>query len=336
MKQFLFKNAAILLLLILPLTHTYGQADAERKALIRQKWLQCKPKHMGSPYMQTPSWKSPYSAGLLADSLVRDGVNMTNFIRFVAGLPDDVVADKELMKQAQHGALLMAVLGTITHSPTKPADMPADLYKIGAASAASSNLGMGYATVAESIHSYMDDSDAGNISRLGHRRWILNPQMRQIAFGYVKKSGYETYTTTQVFDRSRRENVQYDFTAWPTRDVFPVEFFDVKQAWSVTLNPEQYQVPDKRTVNVRLQDQTTGKQWGLNAASSGTGGAYFNVDTAGFGVPNCIIFRPGGVRRYGDGDHYTVEISGIKDISGNPTTMKYDVTFFLLQREKML
>ena len=53
---------------------------------------------------------------------------------------------------------------------------------------------------------------------------------------------------------------------------------------------------------------------------------FFNVDTSGYGVANCIIFRPDGISSY-EGV-YTVTIDGLKSAGGSPVDFSYQVDFF--------
>jgi hypothetical protein len=48
-------------------------------------------------------------------------------------------------------------------------------YQQGVEGAGHSNLAVSGAVV-DSVDNYMDDSDPGNVGRLGHRRWCLNPR----------------------------------------------------------------------------------------------------------------------------------------------------------------
>ncbi|OHD17218.1 MAG: hypothetical protein A2086_04675 [Spirochaetes bacterium GWD1_27_9] len=296
---------------------------------IRTKWLQLKPKFSGNYYEVNPSTYNqstaklvaPYSAGQLKAGFLEDALNMTNFVRFLAKLPYDVVLDSTLVTKAQHGAVLLCA-SSFSHTPTKPADMDDTFYQLGYSSTSSSNIGWGYSTLTSSIKDgYMSDGDSSNIDRVGHRRWILNPKLLKTGFGYAY-----SLMTMQVFDQSRTQTFDYDYISWPSSSEFPIDFFKNGDPWSVTLNPAKYTQPSKTLVTVILKSVT--QQWTFNQNDTNKSGKYFNVETSGYGVNNCIIFRPDGITLYTGS--YTVEIIGIKDKSGNDTTIKYTVTFFSL------
>lgn len=306
-------------------------AETERITRIQANWQQRKPQYTGTPFAEKPNLNPPYSTGVLHKDFVQDGVNMVNFVRFVAGVPDDVTADTETMRQAQYGALLLAVGKEFSHTPKKPDAMSEEMYQTGYHSTGSSNIGNGYRTVEDSIRSYMKDSDSGNIDRLGHRRWILNPPLQKIGFGFVNN-----YTTTQIFDRSRTTPFSAQAVGWPCPGVFPVEFFSANDAWSVSLNSEIFQEPNIAKVRVSLKRLSDGTRWMLHRdmIKPSNSPLYFNVDLGGYGMSYCIIFRPNQVTRYKQDERYEVEITGLRYRNGNTEPLRYSVRFFSLTPDR--
>lgn len=71
------------------------------------------------------------------------------------------------------------------------------------------------------VKSYISDSDSHNIEIVGHRRWILNPQLKKTGFGYA-----DDYSTMQAFDQSREENIDFGYILWPNKGDFPNNFFN--------------------------------------------------------------------------------------------------------------
>lgn len=219
-----------------------------------------------------------------------------------------------------------------SHTPKKPADMDEAFYKQGYSATSSSNISAGSSLVG-SVDSFMEDSDSGNISRVGHRRWQLNPTLGKVGFGYAFGGGvYGRYGTEKVFDRSGAGG-DYTFIAWPASGYFPNSVFDGNYAWSASVNPEKYETPAESRLTVTLRRESDGKTWtfsgGKSYSASGKG-EYFHVDTGGYGISNCIIFRPDGVSRY-EGV-YTVTIDGLKAKGGSDTSLSYQVNFFAPRR----
>lgn len=319
---------------------------------IRDKWNQYKPSFSGNPYIEAPVVSATHKAGILAPGLIEDGVNMANFVRFLAGLPDDLAADEALNTQAQHGAVLLAHIGYLDHTPAKPADMDESFYKTGYKSTSTSNISFaamsgsgedlrlspgGYLSLSESVRSYMSDSDDYNVDRVGHRRWIINPELKKTGFGFAHKTSVEggwsmlsRFSPMQAFDTSRTEKVDYDHVKWPNNGYFPAEFFAGDDAWSISFNPEKYSAPQLSQVGVELKRQSDNKVWILDKSDNQivNGQEYFNINNDGYGIPYCIIFRPNGLESYNNGDVYDVKITGIKDKKGSSTVIQYQVKFF--------
>jgi len=177
-------------------------------------------------------------------------------------------------------------------------------------------------------HAYMEDSDASNLASLGHRRWILNPPLQKIGFG-LAENGRWSYSAMQIFDDSRSASVPHRFVAYPAAGSFPIDIFEGNYAWSVSLNIEQFDVPELDQVQVEVTNRSTGQRWTLdrndNAVSDKND--YFNLETNLYGEGYAVIFRPGNVSGYKAGDNYDVRISGLRDLFGNPAEISYTTAF---------
>lgn len=279
---------------------------------------------------ETPSCAPPYSTGKVSAEALQAALNRFNALRRLAGLPG-VTLSAGLSAEAQHSAVINAANGTISHYPARPEGMEDAFYQTGCHAASSSNLFAGV-TLATAMDGFMDDSDAGNISRLGHRRWQLNPAMGTLGLGYATSNTfYRSYTTEWAFDNSGA-GCDYDFISWPASGNFPADvstMFNADTAWSITLNPSKYSPPMQSEISVTLTRDYDGKSWtfsGTGYTPSGSGD-YFGVDLDGYGVSNCIIFRPGGLGGKYRGT-YTVTVDGLKMWSGSAGSLSYQVNFF--------
>lgn len=295
---------------VMPTAHaaTWSVDTSDRtEAEVRAVWATLKPTYTGSVYAVTPSVVAPYAPGEAAAGFRSDGVKMIDFGRYLAGLPHDVTLNATQNTNGQYGAVLLSA-STFSHTPPQPADMSDAFYAIASASTSSSNIGGGYATSWAFQQGCLDDDSTVNISRLGHRRWLLNPRMLYTGIGYA-----EGYHTTYVFDQSRPSaEVGYDFIAWPSAGVFPVEFASRYTPWSITLDPAKYDWDATRAGHtVTLTRVSDGKTWTLDAADTNTSGEYFNADFGYYGVPNAFIFRPDPATiAYTPGDQFDVNLSG--------------------------
>ncbi|MCP1135923.1 CAP domain-containing protein [Paenibacillus polysaccharolyticus] len=307
---------------------------------INQKWTQwMSNKDQPATYIQPPSTTAPYVAGVLSESSLQQALNAANFYRYLSGLEGDLVLDATLNVQAQHGAVLVST-GPLSHFPARPADMPKDFFDLGAKSASSSNLYASYGAAGnlavKSVEAYMDDSDASNIGALGHRRWILSPQLKKVGFGLASrdnKNYASHFSTMQVMDTSRAGKLRYNYNLYPNKGAFPIEAFNVSQAWSAQLNPDVFAKPSTSEVQVELTRTSDQKTWNFGAktpVSSDPAKAFFNVNTDGYGYSYAVIFRPDNLNALKDGDTFTVRITGLKKKDGSNADIVYQTQFFTI------
>jgi hypothetical protein len=303
--------------------------DATRQEQIEARWADLGPSYSGQYFLAAdpPSVVTSYNAGTLDPAFLADGLNMANFVRFLAYLPDDLVTDATMNEQSQYGALLLGIVDTLDRNPAKPADMSTDDYNLGIAGLQFCLMVSGYSSLAEAVQNGWVRDDPIPTINLGHRRQILNPALQKVGFGHV-----DGYSVMQSLDASRAGSVSYQFVAWPSRDAFPVEFFPAGTAWCVSLNPALYNAPTDGSVTVSLTRVSNSQTWTLSKAdnSYSDDGEYFDVDPTAWGIANCIIFRPDSSAVYTDGERYQVQIAGLSPKPGGATTLSYEVRFFRL------
>jgi hypothetical protein len=304
-------------------------APATRQEQIEERWAQLGPSYAGQYYLSAdqPSWSNPYNAGTLDPAFLADALNMANFARFLAYLPDDLVTDSTLNEQSQHGALLLRIAGTVDRDPDQPAGMSLEAYDLGLAGL---DFGLLYGTtssLAEALQEgWLLDLPQSPIF-LGHRRMVLNPALREVGFGYV-----DGWAVMQAWDTSRVEAVDYSSVAWPSAEAFPVEFFPAGTSWCLSLNPSLYNAPTDGAITVTLTRVANSQSWTLNAGDNtySAAGEYFDVDPTSYGIAHCIIFRPDSTAVYADGEQYRVQVGGLSPKAGGVTTLEYETRFFSL------
>lgn len=297
-----------------------------------------------------PGTSSPYSLGRLTDQYQQSALTYVNYIRYLAGL-DPLALNANCTSSAQYGAVLLAAYnGTLSHSPKQPADMEDSFYQKGLAGTSSSNIysiarhNSPALTLRKSIESFMrDNGSASNLLKMGHRRWILYPQNVRVGFGQAD-SATKFYASMKVMswdgdglsrsdDPDSYASVDYDFISWPSSGCFPTDMMQVNVPWTVTVNPNRYAKPDKSKVSVSVTRIQDGKKWTFDqndsAASPTNTQKYFEIDTAGYGVGNCIIFNFGSqFDSAGYSGVYEVAVSGLKDKSGRSASLVYRTEFF--------
>lgn len=259
--------------------------------------------------------------GELTEESQKNGLGTLNDIRYIAGL-DPVELDEEYCHYAQAAAFVNMSLRTITHYPAdtadKPDEMSEDDWTDGCIGARASNLAMGYGHLSLATLGWSEDDDSSNIARVGHRRWMLNPEMGRTGFGAADDC-YAMY----AFDTSAAGG-QYN-VAWPAANM-PIEYFYSSIPWSLSTG-DHLNKSDIKVTLTRLRD---GKVWTFDGSKSYSVYAdeYFNVDNDCFGQTGCIIFRPKDTGGYKAGDQYRVEITGAGD-----DDIVYTVNFFELTHD---
>lgn len=302
----------------------------QRVLAIENKWRSLKPSHHGLVMTENAVVIQPYQLGQVHDKELTDAVNMTNFIRYLSYLPDNIKLNEGFNRDAQAASLVNAVNQTMSHTPVKPVGMTDALFNIGYAGANSSNIAYGYDKIAKSIQiGYMSDDSDSNRVHVGHRRWILSPRLEEVGFGYAVDKASLGHTAMKVVSPNMWNQIPtyYDQIAWPAENAFPTDFMGVKDPWSVSLNMDRYDVEKSGDIRVQLTRKRDAKRW-VFAKGSQTDG-YFNVSTENYGdTPYTIIFQPNQINAYQPGDHFTVEIQNVYKNNGEKVTINYETIFF--------
>lgn len=240
---------------------------------------------------------------------------LINLYRYIAGLSSDVTLNSEYSEYAQAASLINAANGKLSHYPDKPAGMSDELYEKAYYGDGRCNIASGFDSVrSATIYGWMDDSYANNIDRVGHRRWILNPEMKQTGFGSV-----ESYSSMYSFDASREGNFTGDYVAWPAPNT-PLDMF-AGSVFSVNLG-DDYDDPSIDNVRIELSSNAMGIKWVVTKSS----GYDLYVNNENYGMSKCIIFK---TVDFNEEDTISVKISGIyKD--GRESPIQYTVNLFPL------
>lgn len=294
-------------------------------------WAASRPVYTGSPYAEMPSIRAPYSPGRLADGFVRDGLNMLNFVRYLAGFPSDIPLDTNYTDRCQKGVVLLAAVNKVAHHVDRPADMPEPFYVAADIGTRNSDIIWGRKTLSDAVIKWMWDSDTANLAMIGHRRWILDADMSATGFGY-----YEKYSAVYVIDYSTPRQLDAvwdpacDFASWPAAGHFPSSFFTNTAAWTVILRSDgRFLAGSPADFTVTLTRASDGKVWRLDASDNTVteSGEYFNYNEK-IGC-YAFIFRPDTASaRYTAGEIYEVKIEGLKEADGTPALIDYKVEFF--------
>ncbi len=215
--------------------------------------------------------------------------------RFLCDVPyRDLTLDRSCIAHAQAGADILSRVNSMTHAPKNPG-LPDAEYQFGYAGTINSNIGNYQRSLIDAVKAYM--SEEANIEpSVGHRRWCLNPSMSKTGFGYVGK-----WQAMWALDRGREHVPDFDYVAFPPRGLTPVEVFDARCAWSVSLNTAKFKPTNENNVTVtiwpaRLAPQKPSLEPHAGKPLDVMRGSRVKVSLESYGIPNCIIFRPKGVK----------------------------------------
>lgn len=276
-------------------------------------------------YAEEPAPAVPYNSGILSDATLGSAAALIRQIRFIAGLPCDVVLNDEYSQLSQSAALVNYINGELSHAPSRPGDISDELFSQGCEGASNSNIAytdQQAQTLNETIIDvWMADHDSDSLSTLDNRRRILNPSMEQVGFGAVKGDD-GMYSAMYTADSSGDAEDIFGI-AWPAQNM-PVEYFSSEYPWSVSTGESLYATD----IRVTLTRKSDGKKWIFSSDSSD---GDFYVDNGSSAQKGCIIFRPDSstVSGYADGDFFQVEI----EKNGKPY-INYDVKFFSASMEE--
>lgn len=282
-----------------------------------------------TPYVQTPQVSAPYVPGELSEEALDDALAYLNFLRQLAGLAP-VVRSRIYDSRCQHGAVLLAALDYADHNAPRPADMDVDFYESAHLATTASNIArfnwMRPGILREGVAYFARDDGDANLSTLGHRRWLLNPVMAETGFGLANSKTGMSYVVMYAHDLGNA-GAEWSEVCWPGEGAFPVELMHADLAWSVSLNPERYDVEHSQ-IQVLLTEETMDLSFRFDC-TDGTGDGFCTVNADGYGSGPCVIFRPdfSGLpfADYLQNQRWTVRVTGLRQRSREEVALEYCV-----------
>lgn len=324
---------------ILFLTLAFPAARAEKihtRNEVRNAWQQARQQWETSPYLTEPEIQAPYAAGEIQPQALEDAISYLNFIRYLAYIDTPVTLSRIYTYQCQHGATLMAALDYVDHDADRAPGMDDNFYDSAHNATLSSNIAkfnwMRPSIIREGVEYFVRDDGESNLSLLGHRRWLLNPEMSATGFGLANSESGMSYVLMYAHDFG---NTDADWTeiCWPSEGAFPAELMHSDLAWSVSLNPEKYQL-SLCTPKITLTESETGLQFEFDPITGKSDG-FCTLSFENYGAGPCLIFRPDfsetDFTDYQQNQCWQVSITGLYDQSGNAQSLEYTVEMIALQ-----
>lgn len=306
MKATRFAIFIIVLALALP-TCAAAARDADE---LRARYWELRDNLIEEPisalYTPTPD-EGPGEAALL------NALDYVNFIRWLAGFDTPVALDGALNYKAQQSARVQAANRNISHYPDKPDGLADDVYSTGAAASAESNLAMfnwsAPGILSESIVLYTQDDSPSNAATVGHRRWLLSPQLGRTGFGLANDESGGSYATMHILDMSAPSD--YDMIMWPSEGAFPAEFLTEDTPWSISPNPDIYDL-DASSPSISLTELSSGAHYDFSSLrGSSSDSQFFLISDQLIGDGPCYIFRPALGGEYLQNQVWQVRLDGM-------------------------
>lgn len=236
-----------------------------------------------------------------------------NYFRAMAGVPSDISLDDIYSTKSQQAALMMSANADLNHSP------PITWYcytEDGAEAAGSSNLSLGsYGT--DAVSGQMRDNGSNN-TLVGHRRWILFPQLQNIGTGDVSPGNINYWANSLwVFDghyNDPRPATREIYVAWPPQGYVPYQV--VPPRWSFS-----YPDADFSSATVTMTSGGSSISVSQHPAVNGYGENTIAWAADGLDADQWYTRWP----QPSADKTYTVTVSGVV-VSGTATDFVYDVT----------
>ncbi len=284
------------------------------KEAVLKAWNTWSPVHRDGPKMlEEPTLTAPFKAGRMAGESQDLALKYMMLYRFLSGVTvANMAIDPGYVEKCQYGAVLLHDLGHLEHTPAKPANMDESFFKLGYAGTSSSNISQGRQNLFDSIDDYMDDSDAHNIERVGHRQWILTPALQKTGFGYA-----DGFSTLYSFDGAARSNMNWTYIAYPGPGYYPHQMLRDGAAFSLSLNPQKVKIPTIADLDITVY--TVDEHFAVTEKATAKTVA-IPMAPAMAAWP-CVIFHTN-VGHPGVG-RYVVQVAGLFAKTGQPAPLTY-------------
>ncbi len=299
--------------------------DEELKKIKETRGLESgafKPLKEGSIYKAVPSTE-PVEVGQVSQVGLENGLKGINYARYLSGLPFDVEYSTALNTEAQMGAYVLMATNQFTHYPTNTVGMDSSAFKIGYDACSTSNIGDGYGDKVDALYRFnlscVHDSDSNNMDKVGHRRWILNPNLKFVGMGLAQNK-----SVTKIFDTSRSPRLSPDYVTWPGAGPFPIRSsLDLDSlVWSISFSRDLGPISNGYVKLERLSD---GRIWEFKTLGNVSGQGYFNMENGGYGYGPAMLFKPENIK-IAHGQEYKVSFSLGRALGS--TQGEYKVKFY--------
>lgn len=271
-------------------------------------------------YFESPNIDNCFS-GSINEQLKQDALKRINEIRSLHNLSQvtyDYSSDNEVMQTA----LFMVANRTISHNINSNGKCYTELAKTGSANG---NLSLksvdSPVDPLSHITGWMNEKDSPD---LAHRRWLLNPFLKKIAFGYSENNvGGRKIVAAALkviyLDDLKDANNNTGIIAYPMNKDYPMSLFDKDSKLSFSIFDNQLDFWLNKNIDysnavVTVKERNTGNEMILSD---------INFDNRNIGLPNNFEFKVNGLKQ---NTLYDVHVS---KVSVNSVQREYDYQFSL-------
>ncbi|MGZ3424515.1 MAG: hypothetical protein ACXVEE_42040 [Polyangiales bacterium] len=273
--------------------------------------------------IQVGGSESSCDAGTLSADALADVRARVDWFRGLVGLPPVRAPLDEINRKAQSCAMMQAIHQKLSHEPTSDWTCFSD---DGAYASAHSNLTLADKNPAESVDAFM--FDWRNEASLGHRRWLLEPSLAGLGYGFFDAGGSGPYgersaTCLVVFDEEIPSTgaTSEQPIAYPPPGAFPAAWLSFTEGSTPQMSPWaiMWKDADFRGATLTMRDPKTD----LPIPTS-TGGAFRQLPD-GYGNNVAALWVPASPPPMGSS--VEIRITGIKrkGVAEKPLVYTVDV-----------
>lgn len=250
---------------------------------------------------------SSCQTGKLKDSQKQQAVDVLNHMRSLHGLQPvtyDYAHDNEVMQST----LMMAANKKMSHNFSSSSKCFTTAGNIGSQTSNIAYMGGGLFSAERSLILWLTDEHnvSSGDTRVGHRRWLLNPFLQKISYGMSAESenSYSWSALKVIYDNNHTipSGIQQNYVAYPVGN-YPSKYFskNVPLSFSVVEHPDDlwanHQVNfSNAKINIRNQHGKLVQVYDISH------------NYIGAGIPNSLEFR---VKDLSYNHTYQVEISQV-------------------------
>lgn len=270
-----------------------------------------------STYYETAySLESPYAAGKLTGDTHKTMTAMTDFYRWLTGVPALQAGSAHSDKLQAEALVRNFEFNHSISDSSKPEDMSQELWDFGAKDYLHTILAR-YSTPQNAITSWMNEgySHSYGWDTVGHRYALIGATVSDVQYGYAGSIAVGQ-------EKAYENTMEQPFSAYPAPGYMPAELVhSSSSAWSIQIDTKRIAVADRNRVVVKVTNTDTAEGYECTVENGKLRASEYN---------SLLVFVqpvPVSGKRY-EGT-YQVDVTGLTDVeSGKDAAITYRTEFF--------